>query len=175
MTLLLALLFLVVPIAELFVLVQVSSQVGVLNALALMVLISVGGAWLTKHAGLGVLRRLRATVEAGRVPSAELVDGFLVLLGGALLLTPGFLTDAVALLLLLPPTRAGVRGVLIRQFRSRAGVFVTGGTTAGTYFRARRSSGARDVDGWEAEGWDTTGDRGDRGPDPNGPREELGP
>ncbi len=92
---LLALLFLVVPIAELYVIVQVAGGIGVGNTILLLIAISVGGAWLAKWSGVGVLRRLQATVRQGRVPSAELVDGALVLLAGALMLTPGFLSDAL--------------------------------------------------------------------------------
>ena len=72
-------------------------------------------------AGVGVLDRLQRTVRAGKVPSAELVDGALVLFAGALMLTPGFLSDCLAILLLLPPTRAVVRGVVLRRIRAAAG------------------------------------------------------
>lgn len=176
MTLLLVLIFIVIPIAELYVLVQVSQGLGVGNALGLLVVISIAGAWLTKRAGLGVLRRLRSTVDAGRVPSAEVVEGFLVLLAGALLLTPGFLTDGVGILLLLPPTRAAVRVGLVRMFRSRAQVFVTGGRAAGTVFgsRGRHPGEAWDTESWEAGAEPPPPD--DRGPRPGGPdRGELEP
>jgi UPF0716 protein FxsA len=115
----LALVFLVVPLAELAVIIQVGQWLGVLDTLVLLVLISVVGAWLAKREGLGVLRRIRQQLDLGRVPGAELVDGFLVLFAGALLLTPGFLTDCLALLLLLPPVRAAVRRVLRRWLAGR--------------------------------------------------------
>ena len=98
----LILLFLALPIAELFVIIQVGHVLGVLETLALLVLISVIGAWLVKREGLSVLRRARAQLDGGLVPGRELVDGSLILLAGALMLTPGFITDAVGLLLLLP-------------------------------------------------------------------------
>jgi UPF0716 protein FxsA len=145
----LALLFLVVPLAELYVLIQVSHHVGVGTSLVLLVLVSVVGAWLTKHAGLGVLRRLQLTVRQGRVPSNELVDGFLVLFAGALLLTPGFLTDALALLLLAPPTRAAVRGVLIRRIKRGTTWFI--GVRAPGAAGAGEPGGVWDVQGWESE------------------------
>jgi UPF0716 protein FxsA len=174
MTLVLALLFLIIPIAELYVLVQVAGSIGVLNSLGLLVLISVGGAWLAKWAGLGVLRRLQATVAAGKVPSAELVDGFLVLLAAALMLTPGFLTDALALVLLLPPTRAVVRGALIRRFRQRAEVYVTGGTRTSAFFSGRfGAADVRDVAGWDAPSGPSSDPRSDPRPGPRG--DELGP
>jgi UPF0716 protein FxsA len=116
---LLAVAFLVVPLLELAVLLQVGSSIGVLNTLGLLVLSSVVGGWLMKREGLGVLRRVQVAVAQGRVPGAELVDAFLILLGGALMLTPGFLTDLVGILLLLPPVRVVVRAVLRRRFAVR--------------------------------------------------------
>jgi UPF0716 protein FxsA len=112
---LLILLFLALPIAELFVIIQVGHVIGVLDTLALLVLISVAGAWLVKREGLSVLRRARAQLDAGLVPGSELVDGSLILLAGALMLTPGFITDAVGVLLLLPPVRAGLRVAVRRR------------------------------------------------------------
>jgi UPF0716 protein FxsA len=115
-----ALLFLVVPIVELAVIIQVGGSIGVWNTLGLLVLMSVLGAWLMKREGLGVLRRMRRTVEAGGVPTTDLVDGFLILFGGALMLTPGFLTDGLGMALLLPPVRAVVRRVLRERFTAVA-------------------------------------------------------
>ena len=111
--------FIAVPLAELYVLIQVGEAIGVLDTIALLFLISIVGAWLAKREGLGVLRRMQAALNAGRVPGAELVDGFLILLAAALMLTPGFLTDVVAILLLLPPVRAAVRRQLRRSFARR--------------------------------------------------------
>lgn len=122
----LALLFLVVPIAELIVIVQVGQAVGVLNTIGLLILMSLVGGWLMKREGIGVVRRIQLQVQRGEVPGRELVDAFLILFGGALMLTPGFLTDVLGMALLLPPVRAGVRRVLARRFRmevaSRGGV-----------------------------------------------------
>ncbi|HET9771498.1 MAG TPA: FxsA family protein [Acidimicrobiia bacterium] len=116
---LLAVLFLAVPLAELYVLIQVGQVIGVLDTLGLLLLISIVGAWLAKREGVGVLRRMQAAMNAGRVPGVELVDGFLILLAGALMLTPGFLTDIAAILLLLPPVRAGVRRALRHRIARR--------------------------------------------------------
>jgi UPF0716 protein FxsA len=121
---LLALLFLVVPIAELAVIITVAGEIGVLNTIAALIVISVVGAWLAKREGLGVLRRVQAAINEGRVPAAEVVDGMLILFAGALMLTPGFLTDVLAIVLLLPPTRAVIRGVLLKRFRTRASMHV---------------------------------------------------
>jgi UPF0716 protein FxsA len=117
--LLLFVVFIGVPFAEIYVLLQVGHVIGILNTLALLILVSMVGAWLAKREGLGVLRRMQGTLNAGRVPGAELIDGFLVLLAAALLITPGFLTDIVGVLLLLPPVRAAVRLSLRRYFVHR--------------------------------------------------------
>lgn len=116
---LLAIVFIVVPLAELYVILQVGQTIGVLDTIGLLILISIVGAWLAKREGLGVLRRIQRSVDAGRVPGTELVDGFLILLAGALMLTPGFLTDIVAILLLLPPIRVVVRRQLRRVLARR--------------------------------------------------------
>ena len=112
-------LFIGVPFAEIYVLLQVGQAIGVVNTLGLLILISVVGAWLAKREGLGVLRRMQRSIDNGRVPGAELVDGFLILLAGALMLTPGFLTDILAILLLLPPVRVVVRRELRRRLARR--------------------------------------------------------
>jgi UPF0716 protein FxsA len=114
---LLALVFIVVPLVELTVIVQVGRAIGALETIALVVVVSVAGAALARHQGLGVLTRLRDQVRAGQVPTNELIDGALVLAGGLLLCTPGFVTDGIGIVALLPPTRALLRGYLRRRFR----------------------------------------------------------
>jgi UPF0716 protein FxsA len=115
----LVLLLIVVPIAELYVIIQVGHMLGVVNTLALLVLISFTGAWLMKREGLSTWRRAERQVDAGVVPGKELVDGALIVLAGALLVAPGFITDALGLLLLLPPVRAGVRSFSRRRLQRR--------------------------------------------------------
>ena len=112
-------LFIGVPFAEIYVLLQVGQAIGAVNTLGLLILISVVGAWLAKREGLGVLRRMQRSIDSGRVPGTELVDGFLILRAGALMLTPGFLTDILAILLLLPPVRAVVRREVRRRVAPR--------------------------------------------------------
>ena len=115
----LALAFFVVPLVELAVIIKVGAEIGVLNTVGLLILSSIVGGWLMKREGLGVIRRIQGSVAAGRVPGAELVDAFLILFGGALMLAPGFLTDLTGMALLLPPVRAVVRGALRRRFATR--------------------------------------------------------
>lgn len=120
--------FLVVPLVELYVLIQVGSAIGALNTIALLVLMGVAGGWLMKREGLSTMRRIQSQLGQGRLPGTELVDGFLILFGGALMLTPGFLSDAFGLALLVPPVRAVVRRVLARRFSAR----IVGGPDPGS-------------------------------------------
>lgn len=110
-------LLLLMPLAELYVIVQVAGGIGILNTLALLILVSVGGAVLLKREGSATWRRFNEQMAAGKVPAKEVTDGAMILFGGALLLTPGFITDVVGLLLVLPPTRA----VMKSAFRKAAG------------------------------------------------------
>src|SRR3954452_7846155 len=119
MPLLLVFIFIVVPIAELYVLWQIGSAIGILPTIALLILDSVLGAWLMRSQGRAAWLRFNRALAEGRVPGREVIDGVLVIFGGALLLTPGFLSDFLGLLLLLPPTRAVVRAVLVRRFGGR--------------------------------------------------------
>jgi UPF0716 protein FxsA len=116
----LVVLFVVVPIVELAVIIQVGQVLGIPLTLGLLVVMSVIGASLLKREGLGVLRRAQQLARAGRVPGRELADAFLIVVGGALMLTPGFVSDALGLALLLPPVRAVVRPVLLAQLEARA-------------------------------------------------------
>jgi UPF0716 protein FxsA len=108
------LLLIIVPIVELWAILQVAGEIGALNTVALLIAISALGAWLLKQQGMATWARLRQTLARGQVPTKEVTDGALILFGGALLLTPGFLTDAVGLILLFPPSRAGVKGLFRR-------------------------------------------------------------
>lgn len=120
MAALLFVLLLVVPIAELWFIVQVAGEIGVIPTLLLLVVVSVAGAWLLKQQGTATWRRMRETLRSGRMPTKEVTDGALILLGGALLLTPGFLTDVVGLALLIPPTRAPIKGLVAAAVARRA-------------------------------------------------------
>jgi UPF0716 protein FxsA len=120
MSALVALLFLVVPLVELFLIVQVAGTVGAWNTIALLVLISIAGTLLIRWQGIELARRLMTTVRQGRLPRFELVDGALLVVAGALLLTPGFLSDLVGVLLLLPPVRALLRPMALDAVRRMA-------------------------------------------------------
>ncbi len=109
-------------IAELYVMVQVAVRIGVLDTVALLVLMPVLGVWLVKRQGLAVFRRVHNTLESGGVPHKEVIDGFLLLVAGIMLIVPGFITDAAGLLLLLPPVRVGVRSLVLRSLSRRTSV-----------------------------------------------------
>jgi UPF0716 protein FxsA len=127
MPLLLIVLFIVVPIAELAVLIQVRELIGVWWTIALLLADAVLGSMLARSQGRTVWRRFTAAVQSGRPPAREVLDGILVLAGGALLLTPGFITDILGVVLLLPPTRAFVRALLVRRFAGRMVASMTRG------------------------------------------------
>jgi UPF0716 protein FxsA len=131
MPLLLLLLFVVVPLVELYVIIQVGQAIGASPTIGLLLLDSVLGAWLLRAQGRAVWRRFRAALAAGRPPARETIDGALVIFGGALMLAPGFITDAFGALLLLPPSRAVVRRWIVRHARSRLFLgFAPGGGAA---------------------------------------------
>lgn len=115
----LVVLFVALPLTELYVAIQVGRWIGAAETIALLLAVSVAGAWLARRQGLAALERVRAQLDAGRLPGRDLADGLLVLIAGILLLVPGFITDAVGLLLLLPPARAGARWMLFRRWRRR--------------------------------------------------------
>ncbi|CAN5259904.1 hypothetical protein BH20ACT9_BH20ACT9_18590 [soil metagenome] len=124
MPLLLFAAFVVVPLAELYVIFEVvGPAIGPLPTIAILLVVSVAGAALVRHEGVRAWRRFREALAQSRIPAEEIVDGALVLVGGTLLLTPGFITDVVGLLLVLPPTRALgnrlVRGRVRRAFGLR--------------------------------------------------------
>ena len=114
------LLFIVLPIVEIIVIIHVGEAIGVLPTIALLVLISLAGSALVKREGLSVWRRFQEQVHAGHVPGRELADGVMIVLAGGLLMTPGFVTDAAGVLLLLPPIRAAVRALVVHRATERA-------------------------------------------------------
>jgi UPF0716 protein FxsA len=120
MALLLVLIFIVLPIAELYVIIKVGEAIGVLPTIALLILDSFLGAALLRSQGRAAWRRFNEALAAGRIPTREVFDGAMVILGGAFLITPGFITDVIGVLLLAAPTRAIFRGLVARMARRRA-------------------------------------------------------
>jgi UPF0716 protein FxsA len=146
---LLVLLFVVVPIAELYVIIQVGQAIGVLPTIVLLLLDSLLGAWLARSQGRIAWQRFREAVAAGRVPAREVLDGVLVIVGGALLLTPGFLTDVLGIALLLPPSRALARRGVVRGTKGRILMGIAGAGRGATARRRTRQD--YDVDATASE------------------------
>jgi UPF0716 protein FxsA len=115
----LLLLFTLVPLVELLLLLRVGAWVGLPATLVLVLGTGALGAWLARQQGLRTLHKLRQDLAEGRMPTERLVDGLLILIAGAVLLTPGLITDACGFFLLVPPGRAVVRRALAEWFQSR--------------------------------------------------------
>lgn len=115
------------PLVELYVILQVGREIGALPTIALLLAASAVGSLLLRSQGRAVWRRFRAALAAGRPPARETVDGALVLLGGALMLAPGFVSDLLGIALLLPPTRAVARRLVLRHARGRLLAGLAGG------------------------------------------------
>ncbi len=107
------------PVAEVFVAIKVADAIGALLTVLLLIVSWPAGVWLVRAEGRAAWRRLSAAVAAGRPPGREVLDGALVVAGGGLLIVPGFITDVIGILLLAPPTRALARLAIVRNFQSR--------------------------------------------------------
>lgn len=127
-------LLLAVPLVELVVIIKVGSAIGAFETVALLVLCSLVGVWLVKQQGLAALRRAQREVDAGRVPTASLIDGILLLVAGGLLIFPGFVTDILGALLLLPPVRYVLRKLMIARYGRRVATVVVTGPTDGRLY-----------------------------------------
>ena len=122
--------FVVVPVLEIYVLIQVGQVIGGGWTVLLLVADSIAGAWVVRHEGGRAWRAFRTALQSGRMPAAEIADGALILIGGTLMLTPGFVTDVAGLLLLLPFTRPLFRRALTAFVAQRLVVMSTGGPGA---------------------------------------------
>jgi UPF0716 protein FxsA len=166
MALLLLIAFIVVPLVELYVIIQVGQAIGVVPTIFLLLLSAVLGTALLRSQGRVVWRRFNDALAERRVPHREVFDGVLVILGGALLLTPGFVTDIFGMLFLIPPSRAAIRGLASRLLVGR--VMLGGRTAAWGYGRMRgRRSGTGPAAGAGAgAGGAPPGGTGRAGPPP---------
>jgi UPF0716 protein FxsA len=117
---LLLILFIVVPIAELWLIIEIGGLIGVIPTIVLLLADALLGSLLLRHQGRGAWRRFNQAISERRFPAREVADGLMIAVGGTLLLTPGFITDIFGLLLLIPPTRAIarrlLRGLVVRRF-----------------------------------------------------------
>ena len=157
------LLFIVAPLLELYVIIQVASVIGGWETIALLVIESAIGAYLLKHQGLATLDKISRALNEGRIPSNELIDGLLLLVAGALMLAPGFIGDILGFLLIIPLTRLPFRALLRRRFESgKYSSFFAATTTSGGAtrfvgsFRAGSGGGFFDTTGSASSGSTTT-------------------
>ncbi|GAB2862879.1 FxsA family protein [Nocardioides pacificus] len=130
--------FVVVPLVEVYVLIQVGQVIGGWQTLGLVILAGVLGTWLMKREGGRAWVALRDALASGRMPAREIADGALILIGGTLMLTPGFLSDIVAVFLILPVTRPVARRALTRVVSRK----LTGGVMGQSNRPGPRSDGS---------------------------------
>jgi UPF0716 protein FxsA len=153
---LLLILFIAIPIAELWLIIEIGGAIGILPTLALLIVDSLVGAALARSQSRAAWERFNRAMAEGRVPAKEVFDGAMIILGGALLLTPGFITDVFGLVLLLPPTRALVRGLLAKMAGRRgAAVFRVASFGSERYRQAHPPRGGRRYD-YEGTATDVT-------------------
>jgi len=178
---LLVLLFILVPIAELYVIIQVGGAIGVGPTIALLILDGFLGAFLLRQQGRAAWVRFNRALAENRLPHKEVLDGVLIIFGGALLLTPGFLTDILGLILLIPPTRAIVRALMARIVMGRLSMGPRGATWGYGQVRRRGARQRPAPDGPSPGGPGGPGAPGGpprsgrRAPDPAGWEEALFP
>jgi UPF0716 protein FxsA len=151
----LVVIFILVPIAELYVIIKVGEAIGLVPTLVLLLADALLGSLLLRYQGRAAWIRFNRALAEGRVPHKEVFDGVLVIMGGALLLTPGFLTDIVGLIFLIPPTRALIRAMSSRFVRRRLAL----GGAVWSFGTSRRPPRSRPAPGGPG------GTRGSPGPD----------
>jgi UPF0716 protein FxsA len=117
--------FIVLPLAELYVILKVGDAIGAVWTILLLAADSLIGALLLRSQGRSVWRRFNTALAEGKMPHREVMDGILVIFGSAFLITPGFITDVIGLLLLLPPTRSLIRSQVVRRLGRRVAIGVT--------------------------------------------------
>ena len=132
LTLLLLTLFIVIPLVEIYVIIQVGQAIGPWWTILLLILDSIFGTWLIRHEGARAWQALRLALDSGRMPARELADGALILIGGTLMLAPGFVTDAFGVLMILPVTRPLFRKLLTGVVANRLVVLGAPGMDPGT-------------------------------------------
>ncbi len=138
---LVVLIFIIVPIAELYVIIKVGEAIGLIPTLVLLLLDALLGSMLLGQQGRAAWIRFNRALAENRLPHKEVFDGVLIIFGGALLITPGFISDIFGLVLLIPPTRAIVRAIASRLVRRR--MAIGGATTIWTMGRTQRPPRSR--------------------------------
>ncbi len=111
--------FIAVPFIELVILFEIANIIGSLETLLLILITGIVGGMLAKREGINAWIRFQREVRSGSVPAGRIFDGFLILIGGALLLTPGLITDAIGFSLLIPPSRKTIKKLLAKYIRKK--------------------------------------------------------
>ena len=111
----LLLLFIAIPLLEIYLLIQIGEEIGALPTIGLVIFTAVLGVWLLRWQGLATLAQVQVSMAQGKLPAIPLIEGLFLLVAGALLLTPGLFTDAVGFLLLVPPLRQGIARSILQQ------------------------------------------------------------
>jgi len=149
---LLFLAFVLLPIAELWLIIEIGGAIGVAPTLALLIIDSLIGAALARSQSRAAWERFNLALAEGRIPAKEVFNGAMIILGGALLLTPGFITDVFGLLLLIPPTRAAIRAFLTRLAGRRGAVAFRVASFGNDRFRGGRPGQPRPGRSYDYEG-----------------------
>lgn len=123
------LLVLVIPFVEIYLLLTVGGLIGALPTIFLVVSTAVAGAWLLRQQGFATFQKLQANLRQGVIPAYEMIEGPIILVGGALLLTPGFITDILGFACLIPPLRRKIAQYVIENHFVQGGIFQPGKTT----------------------------------------------
>lgn len=147
MFLLILLAFIAVPVIEIALFIQVGDRIGLWPTLAVVLLTAVVGTAMLRHQGLEALRRVQQSLAEDRLPVREMFDGLCLLVAGALLLTPGFMTDAIGFLLFVPPVRGLVAQAAVRYLLSHGRVHVAGAGMHGGFHGAAPGGGPAAGDG----------------------------
>lgn len=140
----LILLFVTVPLVELALLIWVGGRIGTLTTIAIVVLTGILGATLARLEGLATWRRFQLRLASGELPHEDLIDGLLILIAGAVLLTPGLLTDVAGFLLLVPPARRAIRHTLFERLKRRVTISTLGFPPAAGRSPPRQKPGPSD-------------------------------
>jgi UPF0716 protein FxsA len=150
--LILVFLFILMPIMEISLLIRVAGQIGILNTAAFALFTAVLGAYLVKQQGLATLAKLQQEANSGRVPAKQIVEGVALLIAGAVLLTPGFITDAVGFALLIPPLRLAIINAVARKVFANGQVVYSYTSTHGSNQQNTRQQGSGSVNGTVIDG-----------------------
>ena len=145
-------LFILMPIMEISLLIRVAGQIGILNTAAFALFTAVLGAYLVKQQGMATLAKLQEEANGGRVPARQIVEGVALLVAGAVLLTPGFITDAFGFALLIPPVRIALINLVAQKVFANGQVVYSYTSYADTSNQNTRQAGSRSVNGTVIDG-----------------------